>query len=327
MTQLNETDLRSDVLSCLSSINSNLARDEWLKVLTGIAGSGLHDSKQIAQEWSQTSESFNQSAFNSTWQSIDYSWCNNPVGLLFSIGKQSGFNVKNIKDHGQKKNRGAKPALKAVNPYTHPEKVRADFDRFGAYSGSDYLGSVKKIDGLVDTSLAKHLRTDVRGEYKNLVIPCYSIESGETTSYQTIFSNGDKPHPKGSQVKGSWFPLGSTDNNIFFLFESFADALVAFNSIKEGALCACIFSATSFKTAIAEIQNKYPDAQLVFFCDGDDAGVKVCQSCESLEGIAGYMSPDYGGSKKDAYDLWKHDKESFAKELKEISSYLGDFQS
>ncbi len=67
-----QTAITTDLIeSALTYIPANCPRDEWAKILGAIKSEFDNDTGlSIAEDWSRTSESFNQKSFNATWKSV-----------------------------------------------------------------------------------------------------------------------------------------------------------------------------------------------------------------------------------------------------------------
>jgi hypothetical protein len=333
MLQSYATDPVSGVLACLDAISPDVDRSEWLTVLTALAANkDLPNAEAIAQQWSQKSDKFNQQDFTDTWLSINrddfVDSIQNPMAFLLSIAKRHGFNSdttspqaksdisKLFKPRNQSKS-GQKKQSFRVPKRLSDNLVKALFNGFSPYTGSDYARK-KGLGSLITPDVAKRIRTDKQyGNYQNMVVPCFSIETGKLSSYQTIFGNSDKPFLKGASASCCWFPIKPKTNNTDFIFlsEGITDALAIHHALDGAYVSASLFGTTSFKKSVLLLQQRYPNAQLICMPDGDEAGTQVFNALSDLHNVTAYRSPNYTTTNKDPFALWKQNKKQLKSEL------------
>jgi len=87
-----QTAITTDLIeSALTYIPANCPRDEWAKILGAIKSEFDNDTGlSIAEDWSRTSDSFNQKSFNATWKSVTASG-GVKIGTLLFIAQGNGF--------------------------------------------------------------------------------------------------------------------------------------------------------------------------------------------------------------------------------------------
>ncbi len=139
-----------------------------------------------------------------------------------------------------------------------------------------------------------------RGWHNDLLIPMYNIFN-KLVGYQRIFENGDKVMATGSQLKGSFYPLGdfpSKNIDLFFLAEGYASGCSAFISLSEifdaKSICMFVcFSAGNVLNVAKQLQDIY-GADPVLIADNDDAGLKPLKYIKgfSLGYTRGYDAND-----------------------------------
>jgi len=80
----------NDLQNALNFVNADVPRDDWVLVLMGIKNEFADSGYDIAEQWSQTADSYNAKNFKSTWSSIKGSG-GTTIATVFKLAIDGGY--------------------------------------------------------------------------------------------------------------------------------------------------------------------------------------------------------------------------------------------
>ena len=239
-----------NILELLKFIPAN-EYQVWLQVLMGIKSELGEDGYAIADMWSQSSDSYDNRSFQTTWKSLKDGAIT--IGTLIYLAKQNGYTRLN---HTQ-------TSLSVPLKKTSPVKNLTNTQPFAlklwlACSKSDSVVSQhqyaidKSIEweggagrGIVPSGIIVGKNSDC------IIIPIRNIKTGKVQGVQCINAIHDKQ--TFGLVTGGALILGNTlnKNQIWYVAEGWASAFsMVFHHQNGDGVCVCSFGKTNqLKTA------------------------------------------------------------------------------
>lgn len=290
---------RERVQLALSSIPSDLPRNEWWRVGAAIKHEFGDEGFELFDTWSSNASSYDASAARDTWRSLDADG-GIGIGSLFELAKRHGFEPKRHRsavkrpcddakltearrqasDSASKARSGKQSAAgdRAASiwngaeaaPANHPYLIRKDVPPHDlrVYRGALTIASMP-CDGA-------------------LIVPLYN-DAGTLTSLEFISPEGDKRFLPGGAKAGSFHVIGN-DFDCIVIAEGYATAASA--NAANGGAAVVAFDAGNLRRVGETMRKRYPDSDLVFAVDNDasedaaNTGMKsATAAANAVEGV------------------------------------------
>ncbi|MFM0636686.1 DUF927 domain-containing protein [Paraburkholderia metrosideri] len=269
---------RERVQLALSSIPSDLPRDDWWRVGAAIKHEFGDEGFDLFDAWSSSASTYDASAARDTWRSLDADG-GIRIGSLFELAKRHGFEPKRHRSVVKRPCDDAK-----LTETRRQESEAASKARSGKQSAAG--DRAVSIWNGAEAAPANHpylIRKDVpphdlrvyRGTLTiasmpcngALIVPLYN-EAGALTSLEFISPEGDKRFLPGGAKAGSFHVIGN-DFDCIVIAEGYATAASATAANGCGSVVA--FDAGNLRRVGEAMRKRYPDADLVFAVDNDGA--------------------------------------------------------
>lgn len=285
------SNIRDKVRICLSYIDPNLSRDDWIRVASAIHHELGPEGFHTFDEWSQPGLSYNARGTKSAWKSISHSKKGCTLGTLIFFARQNGLNPSDLKDslsidddptrkefYEQQRQRHLKEmAEQKVKNEQIDQKNKEKAIELAKFRWKNSV-PITGINSHPYLLKKKIFNSQVARIYKGfLQIPAFN-KKGELTTVQSINANGVKNIIKNSTLGGSSLSLGGNAQNKCFpiiLCEGWATGESIQAATRKmypeigGLQVVIAFNSGNFNPVAVNIREKYPD-RFIIICADDD---------------------------------------------------------
>lgn len=292
----------------LEYVEAETDREQWLKTLMAIKSEFGGTAKAIANDWSATGSSFNQSAFNATWKSIKLSG-GVTIATLIHQAKQNGYQfaaisvservkldqqVKHRKEQQSKAQQLEDQAMLRQYQQASQQARHILVNATPAPSYHPYL---------ISKGINAHgvLFGTVFSYQDALTIPLYGTNSefsGKVQTLQFIQPDGEKRFLKGGKKIGGYYPIQWIDDAPIVICEGFATGATLAEHYSPFSSVICAFDAGNLLPVARWFKKKYPMQQIIIAGDNDhqdsngnptniNTGLtKAIESAKAVNGLA-----------------------------------------
>ena len=269
---------RERVQLALSSIPSDLPRDEWWRIGAAIKHEFGDEGFDLFDAWSSSASSYEVSAARDTWRSLNADG-GIRIGSLFELAKRHGFEPKRHPSAAkssageEKRTETHRQASDAAGKARAAKQSAAGERAVSIWNGAQAAPADHPY--LVRKDVAPHDLRVYRGTLTIATMPCDGAlivplynDAGALTSLEFISPEGDKRFLPGGAKAGSFHVIGN-DFNCIVIAEGYATAASA--TAANGCASVVAFDAGNLRRVGETMRKRYPDADLVFAVDNDTA--------------------------------------------------------
>ncbi|WP_406867661.1 DUF927 domain-containing protein [Paraburkholderia fungorum] len=290
---------RERVQLALSSIPSDLPRDDWWRVGAAIKHEFGDEGFDLFDAWSNSASSYDASAARDTWRSLDADG-GIRIGSLFELAKRHGFEPKRHRSTIKRPTEDAKRTDARRQESDAASKARAGKQSAAGERAVSIWNAAEAAPANHPYLIRKDVPTHDLRVYRGaltiatmpcdgaLIVPLYS-EAGALTSLEFISPKGDKRFLPGGAKAGSFHVIGN-DFNCIVIAEGYATAASA--NAANGCAAVVAFDAGNLRRVGETMRKRYPDANLVFAVDNDasdeadNTGMKsATAAANAVEGV------------------------------------------
>lgn len=267
-----------NIQTCLSFIDPDINRDEWVKVGIVLMNELGEQVINIFRSWSEMGASYNSRDFNSTVKSIRKNIHRSSLrlGTLIFMASSYGLNTKTLSKSNAFNPNTKEKRLHDANLQLEMEK-RLNAQKLARYRWEN--GKQVDLNKLHPYLLRKGITNPVGVKiYKNfLQVPAFN-EHNILTTLQSIGENGFKSILKNSVLTGSSLSIGGNSENRklpIFLCEGWATGQSIYAATKlsfpeqKGRQVVIAFNCHNLKNIAKIIRNKYSDRTINICADND----------------------------------------------------------
>lgn len=268
----------NDLQSMLHYISSDTSHSEWVRMLMAMKSEFGDSVKEIAQVWSQSSQSFDDKGFKTTWKSIEESG-GITIASLIHQAQRNGFQSANLSSLG-------KPRMDAEHHNRQLQRKEADLLEEECLYKKYIESSNKAYQILANADLASlnnpylkrkgiHIGKllDSVFSYKTaLVIPLYGTKEpfkGKVQTLQFIQCDGTKYFLSGGKKAGGYFPIQWIDNAEIVICEGFATGASLAEHYTSYSSVICAFDAGNLLNIARKMRFLYPKHKIIIAGDND----------------------------------------------------------
>lgn len=314
-------------LAALSCIDSDLDRDEWVRMLTALKTEFGDEAKEDARSWSMGDDSYSKHDFNSTWKSIVAGKVNIET-LMYIARNKYGFSDSNqnyaaptetqqereqrqadkLKREKQErlereqKQKRCQTAINALIPFlvpalpdSHPYLKRKLSNGLGAFTFkyNDLTSDARRIYPF-------NLMSSGQSE---IFIP-FQNESGDIVGGQVIFAESvimggkktNKINVAGTQKSGSFAFIGQVPapntTDLICIGEGYSSANTGLQACDSYSVMG--IDAGNLPRVTASIRKLHPHAQIVILGDNDKSGAGQKAASKAADSVGGTsLIPDW----------------------------------
>ena len=284
------------VETCLSYIDPNLPRNDWVNIGMAIQYElGDDVGYEVFKRWSMGGESFKSRQFESTWKSFKQGYQTFKMGTLVFYAKSGGFDPRSIRPPRQK-SADELAKIEAARRKSHEQQLKdaaqqaksAQETAIKRWNKSPPVDQVKIHPYLIKKG-CEHPVGPIK-QYRNfLQIPAFNKE-GKLTTLLSINQEGSKFFIKDGVLSGSSMTIGKRKANMekpILLCEGWATA----QSVYQGSLLdypetglqvVVAFNSNNLIHVARNIREHYPNRSILICADNDcrnhyNAGVMAAQ--------------------------------------------------
>jgi len=273
-------------------IPADQPREEWAKILMAAKSEFGDSAREVMREWSATASSYSKTGFSSTWKSIRGTG-GVTIATLIHEARQNGFKFAPISN--EDKNR-----LKAEQKRRQAERKRLEQEEAERIKEGHRMAkekALKFINGLAFPANPNHPYfvnrgvSDLLGGFntplqfkESIIVPAYQFKTPpkqhidlyewekifEVETLQFINPNRDKLFLKGSNKKGSFFPLRFSGHIVQIVICEGISTAITYGAIydRESEIIAA-FDASNLKPVAKAFKARYPMARIIIAGDND----------------------------------------------------------
>ncbi len=288
-------------------------RDTWLRMAMAVKSSLGEDGFELWDLWSQTDESYNARAAESTWCSIR-STGKVTIATLFYEAKRHGW---------QEKRDGNRQASSQAAPEQKRRRLEGEDTERGQRL-KKAKARVAEIWNAARPATDDHPYAKAKGVKPHglrlyhgrltikevscdgaLIVPLRD-SSGQLRSLEFITDNGEKRFFPGGRKSGHYFTLGEADA-VLVISEGWATGAAIHQAT--GYATAIAFDAGNMRLVAEALRNKFPRLRFVLAADNDldkkrNVGVETAhKAARAVDGLVAI--PELNGAKCDFADVLK----------------------
>lgn len=302
-------------------IPADLPREDWARLLMAAKSEFDDSARAIMQEWSATASNYDKTGFNSTWKSIRGTG-GVTIATLIHEAKQNGFQFAPMSKED-------KTRLKAEQKQRQAERKRLEQEEAERVKEGHRMAkekALKFVNGLAFPANPNHPYFVNRGisdllsgfhsplQFKqSIIVPAYQFKTPpkqhidlyewekmfEVETIQFINPNRDKLFLKGSNKKGSFFPLRFSGHIVQIAICEGISTAITYGAIydQESEIIAA-FDASNLKPVAKAFKARYPIARIIIAGDNDrfnrdgtpakvNKGIKAAtEAAKAVDGLA-----------------------------------------
>ena len=256
--------MKETILSALDYTPATMDRDDWVKILMALKSELGEGGRDIAENWSKSGD-FNQSDFNSTWNSVNGSG-GIRIGTLFHFAKAGGWKQPQPSILRGETNRLRRRQHQADSDNAAAEK--REKNETAALTAHDRWEAATDPDPQHPYLAKKGIQAvGIKQEGNNLLIPLRDGH-GRLMSLQTITPVGDKKFQKGGTTSGMYMRMDGTTATIV-VCEGYATGVSIQAATGHGVAVA--FSCHNMVKVAKHIRHVMPGADLMIAADSQPA--------------------------------------------------------
>ena len=283
-----------NILRALDLIPPDIERESWYRVLAALKAECGDAGRDIAENWSKVADSYKQTDFASTWNSLNGNG-GIGIGTLFHIAKGYGYRPEKTAPH------------KEPHAVTQQQVAMACAARWAKAEPADKGHAYLAKKGI--------LAFGIKQEKGKLLIPLQDAD-GNVWSLQTIDSKGTKLFAKGSRATGMSFTIpGNEPESPIVLAEGYATAAAI--KMATGWQVTCAFSCGNLMAIGKMLREKYPQARIIVAADSaptetTEKARKVAEAIGSDLAVPSVESDFCDLSQQEGFDAVRNQIESAA---------------
>lgn len=288
-----------DAITALECINPNISYQDWANIGRALATEYGNDAQDAFFRWSEGADSFNRSSVNSQWRSFLRANKVN-ISTLIYHAKQAGWEPEKTQplSEFEKKKRDSDRAKTRLAREQKAERAAVRKQRRSAawYSNLQQVFHGKKaspyqVDKLLDDAANFSEFKEYHSGKRHLqVIPLRDVQ-GHWRGAELISAWRKTKHPKSGKLRHFKRTMTGTEPalgfHVFpnhealatakrvFITEGWADGAWAHKAT--GEVTAYVVGSHNLPTIAAEIEQAYPDCQVITAADNDKAGLEATQ--------------------------------------------------
>jgi putative DNA primase/helicase len=245
-------------------------RETWINVLASLKAEFGDSAYYIADEWSQTADSYKAADFRAVWKSIKPSQIT--IKTVFYLAKENGWrpenNQANTKPLPKKK---TPPPQKQSNTQAYALRLWMAANRNDKYVKSHPYAVTKDIQSAGGAGRGIASSEKVIGINKDcIIVPIRNIETDKVQGVQCINATGKKQ--TFGRVSGGALLLGNTLDKslIWYVCEGWASAYsMVFHHQNGNGVCACSFGKSNLKKVASLIDMVYQPNEVLILTEQD----------------------------------------------------------